>query len=202
MPAFSAIVGLGNPGGRYRPTRHNVGFRTVEHLARRSGIALSTRRFRALVGRGLVAERQAMLALPQTFMNLSGEAVAPLLGYFRIEPADLIVVHDDVDLDFGRLKVKRGGGAGGHRGLLSLVEHLGSNEFCRVRIGIGRPETDQDVRDWVLSPFGPDQEQAVGGVLDRATEAVELILREGIACAMNRFNMRTDEDRQAESDEE
>ena len=190
MGDLAVIVGLGNPGRSYARSRHNAGFRVVLRVAERHGIAAATRKFDALTGRGTVAGRPALVALPQTFMNLSGDAVAPLLGYFRAEPADLVVVHDDVDLAFGRLKVKQGGGTGGHKGLASLVERLGTDAFARVRVGIGRPEEFGDVTDWVLERFAAAEEEALPAIVDEAADAVEAVLSEGVRQAMNRFNAR------------
>ena len=190
MGELAVIVGLGNPGRAYARSRHNAGFRVVLRVAERFGIAVATRKFGALTGRGAVAGRTALLALPQTFMNASGEAVAPLLGYFRAELEDLIVVHDDVDLEFGRLKVKQGGGTGGHKGLASLVEKLGTDAFARVRVGIGRPEPAGDVTDWVLERFSAAEEAALPAIVEEAADAVEAILRDGVTQAMNRFNGR------------
>jgi peptidyl-tRNA hydrolase, PTH1 family len=187
---LAVIVGLGNPGRTYARSRHNAGFRVVLRLAERHGVAVTTRKFGALTGRGAVARRPALLALPQTFMNASGEAVAPLLGYFRAEPADLVVVHDDVDLAFGRLKLKQGGGTGGHKGLASLVGQLGTDAFVRVRVGIGRPEPVGDVTDWVLERFSPDEEAALDAIVEEAADAVEAVLADGAKAAMNRFNAR------------
>ena len=182
-------AGLGNPGRKYRMTRHNAGYLTVERLARRHRIELGSRKFNAVIGRGQLAGRRALLALPQTFMNLSGEAVAPLLGYFRAEPEDLIVIHDDVDLAGGRLKVKQGGGTGGHRGLSSLIDKIGSDRFCRVRIGIGRPDREElDTSDWVLTKFTQEELDALDGVLDEAADAVEALVVEEVEAVMNRFN--------------
>jgi PTH1 family peptidyl-tRNA hydrolase len=184
---LAVLVGLGNPGRSYARTRHNVGFRVAEEIARRAGVSLSTKKFGALAGRGTVAGRAALLVLPQTYMNLSGEAVASLLGYFRAEPADLVVVHDDLDLPFGRIQVKQGGGIAGHRGLASIVERLGTDDFARIRVGIGRPEVG-DAVDYVLERFTDDQERGLPPIIERAADAVEAVLADGVTRAMNRFN--------------
>ena len=191
MEGLAVIVGLGNPGRKYQATRHNAGFLAVRRLAERADIRLDSRKFTAEIGRGAIAGRKVLLALPQTFMNRSGDAVDPLLGYFRVDPADLVVIHDDVDLDFGRIKVKQGGGNGGHKGLRSIDSRLQTNEYTRVRIGVGRPEPiEMDTADWVLSRFAPAEQEALPGVMDDAARAVEAVFEEGIEAAMNRFNAR------------
>lgn len=184
------VVGLGNPGARYAESRHNVGFRCVDELARRLGIALSRRSFNAHLGTGLVGAEKVILAKPQTYMNLSGESVAPLLLYYGLAAADLIVVYDDLDLPYGRLRVRERGSSGGHRGMDSIIRALGSDDFPRVRIGIGRPPGD-DAAGYVLGRFGADEAKVLPEVICRAADAVETIIREGPAAAMNRFNAGT-----------
>jgi peptidyl-tRNA hydrolase, PTH1 family len=189
---LAVIVGLGNPGRRYEATRHNAGFLAASHLAGKAGIAWGPRRFEAITAMGRAAGRKVLIALPQTFMNRSGDAVAPLLGYFRRGPGDLIVLHDDVDLPLGCLKVKTGGGNGGHKGLDSIETRLGSREFARVRIGVGRPEREEtDTADWVLSRFTPRELEELRTVLEDAAGAVETVLAEGVDAAMNRYNARS-----------
>jgi PTH1 family peptidyl-tRNA hydrolase len=181
------IVGLGNPGRRYEDSRHNVGFRCLDELARRLGIGLSRRAFEAQVGSGLLGNGRVLLAKPQTYMNLSGESVVPLLRYYGLGPADLVVVFDDMDLPFGKLRVRERGSSGGHRGMTSIISTLGTDEFPRVRIGIGRPPGD-DAAGFVLGRFGPGEQTALAEVIARAADAVESIVREGTAAAMNRHN--------------
>lgn len=195
MGDLTVIVGLGNPGRMYRLTRHNAGFLAVMRLAEQNRIGLDSRKFKAVIGQGRLAGQKVLLALPETFMNLSGEAVAPLLGYFKVEPEDLIVVHDDVDLLWGRLKVKQGGGTGGHRGLSSLIGQIGSDRFNRIRIGVGRPEeTDFETSDWVLSRFTQEEQENLPQVLDRAALAANSLLTEGLLATMNRFNAKPADD--------
>jgi len=183
------VVGLGNPGRRYADTRHNVGFRVIEELARRHGIRRTRNLDRVQVACGDILGVPTALCRPQTFMNNSGEAVAPLLRRFGLAASDLLVVQDDLDLETGRLRVRAQGSAGGHRGMRSLMEGLGSGEFARVRIGIGRPRHGEPI-DHVLSPFSADEEPLIRAAVEQAAEAVECWLTEGVEAAMNRFNRR------------
>lgn len=194
------LVGLGNPGPRYAATRHNVGFRILERFADRHRIALDQERFGGRFGRGWLRRPGAEplelgLLEPLTFMNRSGQAVAAALaGLPPLEPsADLLVAHDDVDLPFGRLRLRPGGGAGGHRGVAHLIETLGHGAFLRLRFGIGRPrsaagEPPPDTADWVLEPFSREQEAALDERLGVGADAIEGVLFDGIVAAMNRFN--------------
>lgn len=181
------LVGLGNPGSAYADTRHNVGFMVVDELARRWRAALEPRRSVRL-GRTVIAGEQAMLIEPQLYMNRSGTALADAMPAASV--SDLIVIHDDLDLELGRVRVKRGGGNAGHHGLDSIAEYAG-NDFTRVRIGIGRPARGEDVVDYVLSPFTDDQHARVDDAIQRAADAVESVLREGEEKTMNCFNVRT-----------
>jgi PTH1 family peptidyl-tRNA hydrolase len=167
------VVGLGNPGSQYRDTRHNVGFMIVAELARRSGIALEKTGHRAIYGTGTISGRRCILALPQTFMNLSGESVRGLLDYHGLDPAALIVAHDDLDLPSGTVRVKAGGGHGGHNGLRSIMAHLGTGDFRRVKVGIGRPGPGRDAEAWVLSTFTADERQPIGDAISRAADELE-----------------------------
>lgn len=185
------MVGLGNPGSEYARTRHNVGFRVVEMLARRRGAGPWRASCHSLVceaALGASPARPAVFALPQTYMNRSGLAVKALMERWAVPLDHLLVVHDDLDLALGVLRVRAGGGHGGHNGLRSLLEVLGSGEFSRVKIGIGRPEGKSQVVDHVLSPFSPDEEALVPTLLERAADAVEAVALEGALGAMNRFN--------------
>ncbi len=181
------IVGLGNPGRRYAETRHNVGFMTVDELARRHGVVDVSERMGAWTGRARIAERDVLLVKPQTFMNASGEAVGRLWRWYRLSLEQLFVVGDDIDLPFGRLRLRQRGSAGGHNGLRSIFAHVGSQEVARLKIGVGRP-AERDARDHVLSSFSPEERAALPGLLGRAADAVELVLRDGIIAAMNAVN--------------
>lgn len=189
------VVGLGNPGPRYAGTRHNAGFRVLDRLAQRCGVALDEERFQGRFGAGWLpaAEGPALelgLLEPLTFMNLSGAAVAEALEALPVaDPAtDLLVVVDDVDLPFGRLRLRPSGGAGGQRGLADVIAALARQDFARLRFGIGRPGAGMETSDWVLSPFSPEEASLLAGRLEAAAEACEVALREGVAVAMNRFN--------------
>jgi PTH1 family peptidyl-tRNA hydrolase len=190
------VVGLGNPGPRYARTRHNVGFRIAERFAARHAIALDSDRFGARFGRGRIAAPaggdalDVGVLLPQEFMNCSGDAVALALSKLPLEdPArDLMVAFDDVDLPFGRLRLRAGGGAGGHKGLTDVIAKLGRDDLPRLRFGVGRPSTPIDVTDWVLQRFSPEEEQALPRLVDEAADALDASLFEGLTAAMNRYN--------------
>ncbi len=183
------IAGLGNPGRNYRWTRHNMGFLLLEELAGKHGIELGKKGLKAVYGRGRIGNVDAVLAEPQTFMNLSGEAVGGLLRFFKIPPEDLIVIHDDLDLPFGTIRIRLRGGHGGHKGIQSILHHVGSDEFIRLKVGIGRPENPgQDPADFVLEPLTPDNRDELKEVLARGVEAAEVLLAEGPQEAMNLFH--------------
>lgn len=184
------VVGLGNPGRRYARTRHNVGFRVVDRLAARWGVTVEREVHRALLGEARRAEGRVLLVKPQTFMNASGDAAASLQRFYRLSPGDVIAVHDDVDLDVGRVRVRRGGGAGGNRGLESLLATLGDPGFVRVKVGVGRPPGRPVAADYVLAVPPPDEAARLEQAEALATDAVELVLSEGIDRAMNRINQR------------
>lgn len=182
------VVGLGNPGEDYRRTRHNVGAEVVEILAHRHGGKLRRQKEHALADEVTVDGRKVALAVPLTYMNLSGEAVAPLVRRYRVDPERLLVVHDEMDLELGRLQVKAGGGLAGHNGLRSIVSHLHTQDFLRIRIGIGKPPGRREGADHVLRRFGKAERELVDVTVEQAADAVEVILSDGVAAAMNRFN--------------
>ena len=182
------IVGLGNPGRRYRLTRHNVGWEVISRLARRARIAVDDEDGFSEVGRGSIGGTRVILARPQTYVNVSGEAVRDLRRRHRLRPQDILVVVDDLDLPLGRLRLRASGSAGGHNGLKSIIEALGTTEFPRLRVGIGRPPEGVDPADHVLTRFTSDERAVVDAALDRAAEAIETAIAEGIETAMNRFN--------------
>ncbi|MCO4771169.1 MAG: aminoacyl-tRNA hydrolase [Deltaproteobacteria bacterium] len=182
------VAGLGNPGARYDRTRHNIGFDVVERVADRAGIALREKRFKALLGSGRVSGESTVLCKPQTFMNRSGDSVGPMAGWYKLPPDEVIVVHDDLDLPFGDVRVKVGGGHGGHNGLRDLNRALPNNGYVRVRVGIGRPPPQMDVAGYVLSRWTPEEAAQLDVIVDRAVDAVELVLADGAKPAMNRVN--------------
>lgn len=186
---FRLIVGLGNPGEEYRLTRHNIGFMVVDRLAQRHRILVQKRRFGAVFGFGRMNERSVILAKPMTFMNMSGSAVKKLTNYFNLNTQDLLVIHDDIDLVFGKIKIKQKGGDGGHNGLKSLIAALDSGVFARVRIGIGRPDK-LDVKEYVLSRFDSRQEPVLDEVITIAQDAVETIVLKGLTEGMNRYSRK------------
>ncbi len=183
------IVGLGNPRKAYANNRHNVGFLSVNHLAKEMGITWERRRRVAILGRGEAGGQRVVLAKPRAFMNLSGEAVGFLIHRWKIDVRDLIVIYDDMDLPLGKIRIRERGGAGGHKGIESIILRLGTEDFPRIRVGIGRPEeASADAVEYVLGDFTPEEREELEGSLSRVAEAVLCILEEGIATAMNRYN--------------
>ncbi|HEV7536757.1 MAG TPA: aminoacyl-tRNA hydrolase, partial [Acidimicrobiia bacterium] len=180
------VVGLGNPGEEYDKTRHNVGAEVIELLARRHGGKLRKQKERSLTDEVNVAGKRMALAIPLTYMNLSGEAVAPLVRRYGVEPGQLVVVQDEMDFELGRLQVKNGGGLAGHNGLKSIVAHLHTQDFVRIRIGIGKPPGSRQGADHVLRRFSKAERKEIEVTLEEAADAVELILAEGVDVAMNR----------------
>ena len=190
MRGKQLVVGLGNPGTGYRNTRHNLGFAVVDTLARRHGIDVKIKKFRALYGNGTIGDRSVLLSKPQTYMNRSGQSVGVMAGWFHIPPEQVLVVHDDLDLEPGRLKLKAGGGHGGHNGVRDITTALGSSEFLRVRMGIGRPGVRNGSTDHVLGSFHPDEKPLMSDMVERAADAVEMTLDQGIKASMNEYNTR------------
>jgi PTH1 family peptidyl-tRNA hydrolase len=185
------VVGLGNPGARYRRTRHNVGFRIVDALGRRWRVEVAREAHQALVGESRRDGERVLLVKPQTFMNASGEAVASLQRYYRFSPERLVVVQDDVDLPLGRVRIRAGGGAGGHRGITSIIAALDDAGFARVKVGVGRPPAGWETADYLLAPPAAAEEAAaLEAAEERGGDGVELVLAEGLARAMNRINQR------------
>jgi len=183
------VVGLGNPGRRYAGSPHNIGFMVVDRLAAREGIRIGRREARALVGGGIVSGHRALLAKPQTFMNLSGTAVEPLLAKYSLSPASLLVVYDDHDLPWTALRIRPQGSAGGHHGMESIMARLGTGQFVRVRVGINPGEGQADP-EFLLKPLGREQKKDLAELLDYSAQAVAAIISEGAAKAMTKFNRR------------
>lgn len=182
------MVGLGNPGARYAATRHNVGFAVVDLLARSRGVSLARRKHDALCAEVAIDGCDVVLIEPQTYMNRSGTAVAAFVQETGVQPTEMLVVHDDLDLALGRIKLKRGGGTAGHRGLESIVEHLGTRDFDRLRIGIGRPAAGAEVVDFVLEPFSDEERKLIDERLEAAVDAVTAWCTLPLDVAMNRVN--------------
>ncbi len=190
------IAGLGNPGKTYAHNRHNIGFMCVSHFAKTQAIKFDKKQGRARTGTGEVAGNQLMVARPQTYMNLSGESVERLVRKFKINLDDLIVIHDDLDLPMGKIRVRRGGSSGGHKGIDSIIAHLASPDFLRIRVGIGRPllleesteDKEEAVVDYVLSDFTAEEEKIMDGVIPTVSQAILCLLTEGLIAAMNKYN--------------
>ena len=195
------IVGLGNPGKEYALSRHNIGFRCINHFAREHGIAMERKRAKARVGGGMVDSVKVILAKPQTFMNNSGESVQLLLHQNGLEPQDMVVVYDDMDLPLGKVRLRPGGSAGGHHGMESIIRLVGSPDFPRIRVGIGRPsnhEAQRDTIDYVLGRFYPDEEKVIEEAISRVSAALRAILLDGTDKAMNDFNRDPEDKAKAE----
>ena len=191
------IVGLGNPGSKYKDSRHNVGFRCIDYIATRLSVPVKKRLCQSDTGRAAMAGEDVLLVKPRTFVNLSGEAVSCLLDKFHCGPDDLVVIYDDLDLPTGCLRLRLGGRSGGHRGIKSIISRIGSQDFFRVRVGISRPENtgggpvdEEEIIDYVLSGFPPDEEQLIRSAVTNSSEAVECLIAEGLGQAMNKYNKR------------
>jgi PTH1 family peptidyl-tRNA hydrolase len=181
------IAGLGNPGRKYRGNRHNIGFMVVDQLATANGIQSSKVQNKAIVGDGRVANRHVILAKPQTYMNSSGEAIGPLVNFYKIPSENVFVVYDEMDIPFGAIRLREKGGAGGHNGMKSIIQHIGQ-EFPRMRLGVGRPPGRMDPPAYLLQDFSGDQLPTVKEMIDEAIRAIETYLQEGIQAAMNKHN--------------
>jgi len=186
------IVGLGNPGRSYASNRHNIGFICLRYFGRSQGIKFNQKKGLARIGTGTVAGNRVVLARPQTFMNMSGRSVSRLVSKFKVNPKDLLVIHDDLDLPLAKIRLSSGSGSGGHKGINSIIEALGTREFTRLRVGIGRPAnpnpTEDDIIAYVLSNFTPQERKTLTPVIPVVTEAVLCLLTEGLTTAMNKFN--------------
>jgi peptidyl-tRNA hydrolase, PTH1 family len=190
-PADLLVVGLGNPGAEYAGTKHNVGAEVIELLAQRHGARLKKSKERALVDEVNVGGKRLALAIPTTYMNDSGQAVAPLVRRYGVDPAHLVIVHDELDLEHAVLKIKVGGGLAGHNGLRSIKQHLHDDTFLRIRLGVGKPRSKEQGADHVLSRFGKRARAEMQVTIEEAADAVELILSDGVDAAMNRYNARS-----------
>lgn len=186
-----AIVGLGNFGREYHHTRHNIGFQVVETLARQEQIDITESKFKAMIGKGVVAGQKCILAKPLTYMNLSGECVRELLNFYKFdETKELIVICDDISLPVGQIRVRKKGSAGGHNGLKNIILHLGHDSFIRIRVGVGEKPAGWDLADYVLGRFsGPEQER-MDEAAETAADAIRCIVEEGVDAAMNRYNKK------------
>jgi PTH1 family peptidyl-tRNA hydrolase len=184
------IVGLGNPGKEYSGSRHNLGFRCINHLAKAHGIGIDKRQCQAQLGVGRIAGVQVVLGKPRTYMNLSGKSVHMMMDRFKAKREDIVVIHDDLDLPLGRIRFYANGGPGGHKGVESIIAALGSRDFIRIRVGVGRPPPGMDPVDYVLLDFSPTDRLVVEEAIAKVGEAVPFLLKEGLAVAMNKYNQK------------
>ena len=185
------ICCLGNPGREYENTRHNVGFVTADALSDRTGIPVKRIRFKALTGTGEIAGHKVLLMKPNTYMNLSGTALQEAAAFYKVPAERCLVVSDDVTLDPGRLRLRRNGSAGGHNGLKSIINMLGTQDFPRIKIGVGKkPHPDYDLADWVLGKFSPEDQKRIAQAAEKACDAIECVLSKGMEQAMNRYNAK------------
>ena len=183
------IAGLGNPGEKYAETRHNVGFRTVDLVAENAGVRITRAKFQALTARAELGGVPVLLMKPQTYMNESGLALGQAAAFYKLPPERIIILYDDIDLPVGRVRVRAAGSAGGHNGMKSIIQHLGSQDFPRVRIGVGaKPHPDYDLADWVLSRFSALEKKSLDPAIEHAAAAAELIVREGVGAAACHYN--------------
>lgn len=183
------IVGLGNPGMEYRNTRHNVGFNAISELAGKYGVATDYVKHKAVCGKGVVDGNKVLLAMPQTYMNLSGESVRQLVDYYKIDvESELIIIYDDIYLDPGQLRIRKSGSAGGHNGMKNIITHLGTDKFARIRIGVGKKPSEYDLKDYVLGHFTGDDVKIMDEAYKRAGEAAVTMMNDGVEAAMNKYN--------------
>lgn len=187
------IAGLGNPTKTYAGTRHNIGFEVLDRLADRCGISVNAKKYKALYGMGQIEGQKVLLMKPQTFMNLSGEAVSAMASYYKIQPQQMIVIYDDINLPTGQLRVRKKGSAGGHNGVKNIIERTGSSDFMRVRVGIGEKPEGWDLADYVLSKFSKTERPLMEEAIDDAASAVILMIGQGADVAMNRYNAKKKE---------
>jgi PTH1 family peptidyl-tRNA hydrolase len=182
------IAGLGNPGREYRNSRHNIGFSVLDALCEEFGLSFSRMESNAMLVKHIHEGKRLLLAKPQTFMNSSGQSVSALARFYRIENDQILIVSDDLDLPLGKIRLRPGGGSGGHKGLQSIIQHLGSDQFPRLRIGIGRPNTPQDPADYVLQPFYDSEQEELEIILKESIDCILAFLKDGVDTAMNRYN--------------
>ena len=184
------IAGLGNPGKQYANTRHNIGFRVIDALAERFQISLNQKKHKAIYGSGYIEGQKVILAQPQTFMNLSGESVRELADFYKVDVEDIIIIYDDISLDVGQLRLRKKGSAGGHNGIKSIIQHLASQDFPRIKVGVGEKPAGWDLADHVLGAFPKDQEELVQTGIKRAADALVCLLTEDMDVAMNQYNRK------------
>ncbi|MDD5936852.1 MAG: aminoacyl-tRNA hydrolase [Clostridiales bacterium] len=184
------IIGLGNPTSKYDGTRHNIGFDAITRLADDYSIKLDMKKHKAICGTGYIGGEKVILAQPQTYMNLSGESVRELVDYYKLTNEDIIVIYDDISLDVGQLRLRKKGSAGGHNGIKNIISHLGTDEFYRIKIGVGEKPAEWDLADYVLGRFNKEEEPTIREALEKASKACKVIISDSFETAMNRFNKR------------
>ncbi len=184
------IAGLGNPSKTYEGTRHNIGFTMIDAIGEKYGIDVTTKKHKAFVGRGIIDGMRVILAKPQTYMNLSGESVREIADFYKIEPENIIIIYDDISLDVGQLRIRKKGSAGGHNGIKNIIAHLGTQEFPRIKVGIGNKPEGWDLADYVLSKYSKAEQEALEEAADGVIGAVKLMLMDDIEAAMNRYNAK------------
>lgn len=182
------IVGLGNPTKEYAGTRHNVGFSVIYNISDAYGIAVDTKKHKALIGKGMIEGEKVVLAMPQTYMNLSGESVRELMDFYKCDLQDLIVIYDDISLDVGKIRIRAKGSAGGHNGIKNIIAHLNTQEFTRIKVGVGEKPPKMDLADYVLGHFSKEEQPIIRESADRAREAVRDMILHDVSYAMNKYN--------------
>lgn len=185
---MKVIVGLGNPTDQYKGTRHNVGYMAIDRIAEANRININQHKFKAMVGSGIIGGSKVLLVKPLTYMNLSGESIRPIMDFYKLDLSDILVIYDDISLEPGVLRLRTKGSAGGHNGMKNIISHLGTQEFVRVRVGIGKKPDRMDLADYVLSRFGKDELPEIKAGCDNACDAIALILKDSAAAAMNKYN--------------
>ena len=184
------IAGLGNPSRTYEGTRHNIGFTMIDAIGNKFGIDVTTKKHKALVGRGIIDGMRVILAKPQTYMNLSGESVREIADFYKIEPENIFIIYDDISLDVGQLRIRKKGSAGGHNGIKNIIAHLGTQEFPRIKVGIGNKPEGWDLADYVLSKYSKAEQEALEEASEGVVGAVKLMLMDDIEAAMNKYNAK------------
>ena len=184
------IAGLGNPSRTYEGTRHNIGFTMIDAIGNKFGIDVTTKKHKALVGRGIIDGMRVILAKPQTYMNLSGESIREIADSYKIEPENIIIIYDDISLDVGQLRIRKKGSAGGHNGIKNIIAHLGTQEFPRIKVGIGNKPEGWDLADYVLSKYSKAEQEALEEASEGVIGAVKLMLMDDIEAAMNKYNAK------------
>lgn len=184
------IAGLGNPSKTYEGTRHNIGFTMIDAIGNKFGIDVTTKKHKALVGRGMIDGMRVILAKPQTYMNLSGESIREITDFYKIEPENIIIIYDDISLDVGQLRIRKKGSAGGHNGVKNIIAHLGTQEFPRIKVGIGNKPEGWDLADYVLSKYTKAEQEALEEASEGVIGAVKLMLMDDIEAAMNKYNAK------------